>query len=227
MKQVDFEPLGYSVKPVRMGDEISFHCRKCAECCRYVEGKIMLELLDAYRLGQFLRECSEDIGTTADIYARFTDPVPLTPQYPIFTLKTEGSDQHCIFLKDGRCSIYEARPRACRLYPFSANPSNDLKTMKFVLTCDTDCHFSGGRVNVGRWFHDNLDAEMRRFVMQDAENTRKYILAERLLPADRHGTTLPLFLQAHYLDIRLNLPFWRQYRKNTAQLQSTLAAMMK
>lgn len=40
-----------------------------------------------------------------------------------FTIEVDGETRlknmakQCFFLKDGRCSIYEARPEGCRIYP--------------------------------------------------------------------------------------------------------------
>ena len=34
------------------------------------------------------------------------------------SLKNDPTDQHCVFLKDNKCSVYEVRPSQCRTYPF-------------------------------------------------------------------------------------------------------------
>ena len=36
---------------------------------------------------------------------------------------TAKADNACIFLKDNRCSVQEAKPLACRLYPFMVDPN--------------------------------------------------------------------------------------------------------
>ncbi len=43
----------------------------------------------------------------------------------LFTIEAEdelilrdGENEHCVFLEDGICMIYEVRPRQCRTYPF-------------------------------------------------------------------------------------------------------------
>ena len=38
--------------PVRPKDWMCFQCRRCAGCCRDLEGQLMLEPLDAYRLAR-------------------------------------------------------------------------------------------------------------------------------------------------------------------------------
>ena len=59
-----------------------------------------------------------------------------------FTVEAEGETQirnvnrFCFFLKEGRCSVYEARPEGCRIYPLVY----DVDTHKFVY--DTVCQHS-------------------------------------------------------------------------------------
>lgn len=59
-----------------------------------------------------------------------------------FTIEVDGETRlknmakQCFFLKDGRCSIYEARPEGCRIYPLVY----DIDTHKFVF--DYVCPYS-------------------------------------------------------------------------------------
>jgi Fe-S-cluster containining protein len=46
-----------------------------------------------------------------------------------FHLKEDGKNPDCAFLKDKRCSIYEARPIQCRTWPFWPDVMN-AKTWK-------------------------------------------------------------------------------------------------
>ena len=50
----------------------------------------------------------EKLGYARDYFVRYVDGVP--------TLKTR-EDGSCVFLENGRCSIYKYRPEGCRLYP--------------------------------------------------------------------------------------------------------------
>ncbi len=63
------------------------------------------------------------VSSTDDVLLQYCEPTPLTDEgYPIYTLKTVGAEASCVFLQGNYCSIYAARPRTCRLYPFSAGP---------------------------------------------------------------------------------------------------------
>ena len=102
------------VKPVKDKERIPFHCQLCGACCRQVKDSIMLEPMDIYCLSRFLRDRGEPIEGPEDMLARYTHPDMLAERLPIFLLNTEGPEDACVFLKDGRCSVYEARPRVCR-----------------------------------------------------------------------------------------------------------------
>ena len=111
------------VVSVHAKDCVDYQCRRCGQCCRHIKDSLMVESLDAYRLANYLRGRDPNICTIDDVLTRYCEPMPLTQEcFPIFMLKTTGTDDSCIFLKDGLCSIYEARPRTCRIYPFSVGP---------------------------------------------------------------------------------------------------------
>ena len=102
---------------------VTYQCSQCGHCCRRIEGCVMVESLDAYRMAKHLREQHCGVRSTDDVLLQYCEPTPLTDEgYPIYTLKTVGAEASCVFLQGNQCSIYAARPRTCRLYPFSARP---------------------------------------------------------------------------------------------------------
>ena len=44
------EEIMNEIQPVRPKDQFPFSCRQCGACCRNIEGCVMVESLDAYRL---------------------------------------------------------------------------------------------------------------------------------------------------------------------------------
>ena len=115
---------------VRPKDWVPFRCRLCGCCCQDLKGHLMPEQLDAYRLARFLRERG-DLEFMEDFYASYTYPDMLEGCFPVFLMNTTGPADSCVFLKNGRCSVYEARPRVCRLYPFTAFPGQRGKAFNF------------------------------------------------------------------------------------------------
>ena len=90
---------------------IPFRCERCARCCRNLENALMLDPFDIYNLSKHLREQGQEIIGTEDMLAQYAHPNLLEGIYPIFQVNTEGEDHACVFLKDDRCSVYEARAR--------------------------------------------------------------------------------------------------------------------
>ena len=127
---------------VRAKEFVSYHCSCCGHCCRHIENCVMVESLDAYRMAKHLRNQHCGISSTDDVLLRYCEPMPLTDEgYPIYVLKTVGADATCIFLRENQCSIYAARPRTCRLYPFSVGPGERGRDFEYCLS--TKCLFHG------------------------------------------------------------------------------------
>lgn len=74
-------------------------CNGCTACCR---------------AAQFVAIEPDETETLARIPAELLFPAPLRPAGHVVL----GYDErgHCPMLVDDRCSIYEDRPRACRMY---------------------------------------------------------------------------------------------------------------
>ena len=103
------EEIMNEIQPVRPKDQFTFSCRQCGACCRNIEGCVMVESLDAYRLARYLRTKGEPIEGIEDFLFRYCEPEPLTEEgFPIYMLKTKAPNGPCIFLMDGRCSVYPA-----------------------------------------------------------------------------------------------------------------------
>ncbi|HVL88314.1 MAG TPA: YkgJ family cysteine cluster protein [Candidatus Thermoplasmatota archaeon] len=71
----------------------------CSACCRDTE--MPLSAADVARLESATRRPASDFAQTRDGLLRLRN--------------VAGA---CVFLRQGRCSVYDARPEGCRLYPF-------------------------------------------------------------------------------------------------------------
>ena len=60
------EEIMNEIQPVRPKDQFPFSCRQCGACCRNIEGCVMVESLDAYRLARYLRTKGELIEGIED-----------------------------------------------------------------------------------------------------------------------------------------------------------------
>ena len=88
-------------------DGIRFQCQDCGGCClsRGEYAYVYLTAGDRKRLADHLKI------STREFTIQYTDR---TDGY----LYVKDPDKDCLFLKDGRCSVYEARPGQCRSWPF-------------------------------------------------------------------------------------------------------------
>ena len=59
------EEIMNEIQPVRPKDQFPFSCRQCGACCRNIEGCVMVESLDAYRLARYRSCCELNAGTAA------------------------------------------------------------------------------------------------------------------------------------------------------------------
>lgn len=206
-------------EPVRPKDWVCFSCRRCAGCCRDLEGQLMLEPLDAYNLARLLRERGE-AASIDDVYARYAHADLLEDCLPIYLMNTAGPKHTCVFLKDGRCSVYEGRPHVCRIYPFSVRPGQRGRTFEYFRCVDQHAaHFSGGRVLVKDWLHENFSRESREFWAAEGSCLLELgPLLHRLGPEGLQ-TSLAQILHFRYYNYDLEQPFMPQYMRNTAALK--------
>ncbi len=106
--------------PVKLGmnSEFSFSCNKelaCfGKCCK--ENHVILTPYDVIQMKQFLGLTSDEflfLYTTLGKIEATDLPIPVIKP-------KEEAGAPCPFLTDDGCSIYEARPVACRYYPIGA-----------------------------------------------------------------------------------------------------------
>lgn len=207
-----------SVKAVALNERVPFRCQLCGECCRRVKDSIMLEPIDVFRLARYLQKQGEPVLGTEDILEQYAHASWLEDKFPIFLLNTAGTLDACVFLKDGRCSVYEARPHVCRIYPFSAAPGRKGRDFQYFLCMEKSHHFSDGLVRVKDWLSENFPRETRTALKADYDAIpviSRNILA---MEAEKFQSLLFQFLYYRYFNYELNKPFLPQFRSNLEQL---------
>lgn len=207
-----------TVRPVSTKDRVLFKCQLCGACCRDVEEKVMLEPYDAYQLGRYLRQFGT-VETIEDVYAKYAHPILLSEGYPVFTLNTHGSDAHCVFLQDGRCSVYEARLRVCRVYPFTIKNGSRGRRFEFYQCLDSHAdHFQGGSVSVNDWMYENFTKAERTLFEKETEALPELGRLMRQLTQKQQEQFLFRLLYYRYYNFDLDQPFLEQYDRNQEAL---------
>ena len=100
----------YAVR-VTPSDKIRFRCTLCGACCRNVKETVPVDCKDAFYLTKHLRDLGMDIYCVDQFLEQYAEPALLDEcGFFVYFLKSVGEDNACIFLKDNRCSVQEAKP---------------------------------------------------------------------------------------------------------------------
>ena len=201
-------------------------CHHCGACCRHVKDSVPLESLDVYRIVRFLQSQDKSFDSIEHLLSLYAEPVPIHEcGYFIYTLKTVGADDSCIFLKDNRCTIQTAKPRACRTYPLVAEP-DDASSFQYYLSMEKDHHFTGRKFKARNWMNQYFTQEDRAFVNADISAVSEIAQLLRQIPETHKHRALFCFLLYKYTDFDLDQPFQEQYEKNNQKLIASLKAMV-
>lgn len=209
-----------NIKPIAWNERVCFECSCCSKCCRHVKNSIPLESLDVFRLAQFLTP--QRCLSIDEILTRYAE-ILLIDECGYFTycLKTTGSDDSCIFLKENRCSIHTVKPRACRTYPFLAEPTAS-GGFNYHLSIEQPHHFHGHSHKVRNWMKQYFTKEDQEFVTLDFQTAPLIADLLRKIPPEKKETALFCFLTYKYLRFRLDQPFLEQFKRNLSYLLVTL-----
>ncbi|MCH9617819.1 MAG: hypothetical protein SP4CHLAM5_11580 [Chlamydiia bacterium] len=86
---------------------LPFKCTGCGACCTGSPGFVWLKETDITRIMDHLKI---DRQTFLKTYCREVNGR--------YSLIEDEENFDCIFLKENKCSLYHARPKQCRTYPF-------------------------------------------------------------------------------------------------------------
>ena len=209
-------------KKVELTDRVRFRCVRCAECCRNVEGIVVIEVKDAYYLAKYLNI------TVAEFYNNYTRMFLLEDTgFPIFTLETVGKENSCIFLSKKRCSVQEVKPRTCKMYPFWICP-DDNGGFQYNLSTERRHHPKGSLIRVKDWMRENLSAEDAEYLTEDTRALMEIaplfnILHKRL---DCRETVMSKILLIRHFMYETDQPFYEQFCRNNRLLKRELQNMI-
>lgn len=210
-------------KKVELTDRVRFKCKRCAECCKNVEGAVVLEVKDAYYISKFLNI------SVPEFYEKYARMFLLEEVgFPIFALKTTGKDDACIFLKGKRCTVQSVKPRTCKMYPFWVFPDDNDK-FEYNLSTERRHHPNGSLIRVKDWMKNYLSEEDMEYLIAD----RKYIA--EIAPIFNMLSKIPenseillsKILTIRYFMYEHNEPFYQQFCRNNEILKNELKHMLE
>lgn len=86
---------------------LSFKCTECGQCCTGAPGHVWVSEEEILEMAQHLGLSAEEFGKH---YLRRVDGR--------YSLIEDPRTFDCCFLKDRKCTIYQARPQQCRTFPW-------------------------------------------------------------------------------------------------------------
>lgn len=95
---------------------IGFGCQRCGACCRRVAEDSNLVIVSPAEVRAIMAATGRAWDDIAEPYPEFIDAGGGGEYTLAWCIRR--TDDACIFLRDGRCSIYDHRPWICRTYPF-------------------------------------------------------------------------------------------------------------
>ena len=92
-------------------DTFKFHCTMCGKCCINRED-ILLPPRDLYAMAKELNLTPKEFfDKYCEVY------IGSDTRIPVVRLKPVGSVKRCPLLKDRKCSVHQAKPTVCALFP--------------------------------------------------------------------------------------------------------------
>lgn len=89
---------------------LRFKCTECGKCCTGTPGYVWITEEEMIAMAGVLNISLELFKRK---YIRSKDN-----RYALIEKKAQNGDYDCIFLKDKKCQVYQARPRQCRTFPW-------------------------------------------------------------------------------------------------------------
>ena len=214
----------YAVR-VTPSDKIRFRCTLCGACCRNVKETVPVDCKDAFYLTKHLRDLGMDIYCVDQFLEQYAEPALLDEcGFFVYFLKSVGEDNACIFLKDNRCSVQEAKPLACRLYPFMVDP-NGSGSFSYLYSTERPHHFRGPVVETRSWMKRHFSQESRTFMQAEYTQAGPIAAFLRRIPEHRKTEAVLHFHRLRYSELDLDKPFLEQYQRNQMKLLAILSRM--
>jgi len=203
---------------MKPGETFQFTCQKCGDCCRDVRQAVMVESLDLFRIAKHLKM------EMAEAAERYLEVGIIAWGAPILLIKTTEPDGACVFLKDNRCSLHGSgtKPRACRLYPLSLGPDDNLKKFLIFKVSAKQHHYTGRRYRAQEWIAANFSKEDREYISTEYLAIHDFGKIMRRIPRDSEKEVQLLMLRWRYFQYETDQYFMRQFLRNMAMLKKEL-----
>lgn len=101
----------YDKMHIGLDEPFKFHCTMCGKCCIERED-ILLSPKDVFNMSKELNI------TPNELFEKYCEMyIGSDSRMPIVRLKPRGSIKRCPLLKDHKCSVHNAKPAVCAMFP--------------------------------------------------------------------------------------------------------------
>ncbi len=208
---------------LKPGDEFSFACAGCGDCCRN-RRDLVLSGLDLYRLARWMR-----LGprTVAEAFCR--REVGNKSLLPILVLRPSARTGDCPFLEGDGCSVHPARPLACALYPLGQSIDPDTARVEYFPQLPLCGTAAPGRTLAEYLEHSGVTERAGTDASWAVECTR---LSDLLRAAggrehSRFAPAVRRIERALYYDYSTRDEFYPQFRENLDSLYPVLRKLLE
>lgn len=217
----------FGQKQIGLDDTFRFHCTICGKCCINRED-ILLNALDVYNLAKELKI------STGEVLVKYCESyIGSVSRMMIVRLLPVGSVKRCPLLKDRKCSVHNAKPTVCALYPLGrgmemkAGETVDftkLKTRYFLQ--DTACGDKSEEHTVRSWLRDFNIPEQDSFYPKWTQTITDIGNMVKQMESHISDHVMELVLQTIlicvYLKYSTDEPFMPQFEKNVAEFMELM-----
>ena len=209
--------------PLGLDAPFGFSCRGCADCCKDRQD-IVLSGYDLYRLCARLSLPPQVV--ISGFCRLYMGSVSLMPVVRLRPRQDAGGN--CPFLHQDRCSVHEARPLVCALYPLGQTIEEDGRVWYFCQ--DESCGLHEGTGSLGDFLKHSgiLEREQQdvEWAWLNLDLSRRVRRAAPRVQRIRLKLAQRKICHALYLDYDPSRPYAPQLQENLARLRSALARLL-
>lgn len=218
-------------KQLGVDEPFPFHCTMCGKCCIHRED-IFLTPKDLYSLARELHQMPEAVF---DQYCEWY--IGADSRLPIVRLKPQGSVRRCPLLKDRKCSVHNAKPTVCAMFPIGRGMAVEKSRIDEVTAADIRYFFTNPGCGDGSETHtvkewlgafgiplqDDFFIEWQKCLMK--LSLRFHEMEKK--PGSDMRAVWDSALVLLYLTYEVGMEFEPQFREHVAELQKLLDNMEK
>ena len=215
---------------IGLDDPFSFSCNKCGKCC-INRDDILLSPLDLYRMSKKLNITPNEFVTQ---YGKAY--IGDSSRMVIVRLKPQGSIKRCPLLKDRKCSVHDAKPTVCAMYPIgrafrmdSKNSSSNTISTENIEYIFNGAHCGNAEIHTVREWFDSFGIPIKDEFFVEWQKTitelhNIIVMAEKNFKEESTMNTIwSVIYAAMYMKYDTNKEFMPQFLANREEMLKILS----